>query len=57
MISIIIPVYNCENYIEDLLVDIQKQSFMQYEVILIDDGSKDRSGKICDYFCKKDSRF
>lgn len=57
MISIIIPVYNCENYIEDLLVDIQKQSFIQYEVILIDDGSKDRSGKICDYFCKKDSRF
>lgn len=57
MISIIIPVYNCESYIEDLLVDIQKQSYMQYEVILIDDGSSDRSGEICDYFCEKDFRF
>lgn len=57
IISIIVPAYNCENYLEDLLKDIQKQSFIQYEVILIDDGSEDGSGRICDDFCREDSRF
>lgn len=56
-VSIIVPVYNCEKYIETLLKDIAKQSFDQYEVILIDDGSTDKSGEICDHFCAKNSKF
>lgn len=55
-LSIIIPVYNSENYLEACIESILKQSFMDYEIILIDDGSTDRSGSICDAYSIKDKR-
>lgn len=55
-ISVIIPVYNVEAYLEKCLDSILSQSFQNYEVILIDDGSSDKSGIICDYYSTIDSR-
>jgi glycosyltransferase involved in cell wall biosynthesis len=55
-ISIIVPVYNVENYLEDCLDSILAQSFQDFEVILVNDGSTDRSGLICDDYAKKDVR-
>lgn len=46
VISVIVPVYNVEDYIEECLKSIEKQSFTSYEVILVDDGSKDSSVRI-----------
>lgn len=56
-ISIIIPVYNKEKYLETLLNQVRGQSFFAFECILIDDGSTDNSGKICDKFSLIDTRF
>ena len=56
-ISIIIPIYNSEKYLEDCLLSVCEQTFTDFEAILVDDGSKDRSGEICDEFAKRDSRF
>ncbi len=56
LVSIIIPVYNVEEYLEKCLDSIEKQSHKNLEIILIDDGSKDKSGKICDKYAKKDKR-
>ena len=50
MISIIVPVYNVEKYLRRCIDSILNQSFKDYEVILVDDGSKDISGKICDEY-------
>lgn len=55
-ISIIIPVYNVEPYIKRCIDSIQNQSYRNIEIILINDGSKDRSGLICDELAKKDSK-
>ena len=51
--SIIIPVYNVEKYIEKCLISILEQSYSDYEIIVVDDGSKDKSGVICDEFSQK----
>ena len=56
LISIIVPVYNVEQYLDDCLVSILNQTYKNLEIILIDDGSTDNSGKICDEYAKKDSR-
>lgn len=56
LISIIIPVYNVERYVSICIISILEQSFQDYEIILVDDGSKDRSGSICDEYREKDSR-
>ena len=56
MISIIVPVYNVELYLEACLNSILGQSFSDFEVILVDDGSSDHSGAICDEYKNKDSR-
>lgn len=48
--SFIIPVYNCEKYLENCIQSIMKNEFNECEVILVDDGSTDASGKLCDYF-------
>jgi glycosyltransferase involved in cell wall biosynthesis len=55
-ISIIVPIYNVENYLEDCLDSILAQSFQNFEVILVNDGSTDRSGLICEDYAKKDVR-
>lgn len=55
-ISIIVPVYNCEKYISNCINSILEQSFKDFELILVDDGSSDRSFEICESFAKKDNR-
>ncbi len=55
-ISIIVPVYNIESYIERCLNSIIRQTYTNIEVIIVNDGSKDKSGYICDMFANKDSR-
>lgn len=57
MISVIIPVYNTQNYLRNCLDSLCKQSFMDFEALVIDDGSSDSSGAICDQFARKDQRF
>ena len=52
-IFILIPVYNVEKYLDECLVSILKQSYRNYEVILVDDGSTDSSGIICDQYAQK----
>lgn len=55
-ISVIVPVYNVEKYLEECLESIQKQTYKNLEIIIIDDGSTDNSGRICDEYAKKDDR-
>lgn len=57
MVSIIIPVYKTELYLRKCLNSLVKQTFKNFEVILVDDGSPDLSGKICDEYAENDSRF
>ena len=57
MISIIVPVYNVENYLEECLESIRKQTYQDIEVILVNDGSTDDSQAICEHFCQTDNRF
>ena len=54
--SIIVPVYNVEKYLNRCVESILSQSFKDFEVLLIDDGSTDKSGAICDEYAKKDNR-
>ena len=56
-ISIIIPVYKVEKYLNCCLDSVLSQTFSDFEVILVDDGSPDNCGKICDEYAKKDPRF
>lgn len=55
-ISIIVPVYNTEKYLSRCIDSVINQTFTDFEVLLIDDGSTDNSGKICDEYAEKDSR-
>ena len=55
-ISIIVPVYNVDSYLPQCLDSILAQTFTDWEAILVDDGSTDRSGVICDEYAKQDSR-
>lgn len=55
-ISIIVPVYNVEQYITRCIESITSQTYRNIEILLIDDGSTDNSGNICDEYQKKDSR-
>lgn len=57
MISVIVPVYNVEEYLEECLESIQHQTYTDIEIILVNDGSTDGSRDICERFCQKDSRF
>lgn len=55
-ISIIVPVYNVEEYLPRCIDSILAQTFTDFELILVDDGSPDNCGKICDEYAKKDNR-
>lgn len=55
-ISVIVPVYKAEQYIEDCVQSILKQTYKSFELILVDDGSPDRSGALCDALAQTDSR-
>ena len=54
--SVIVPVYNVEKYLNECIDSILSQSFTDFELILVDDGSNDLSGKICDDYAQKDNR-
>ena len=56
LLSIITPVYQVEQYLPQCLDSILAQTYPHWELILVDDGSKDRSGEICDEYAKKDGR-
>lgn len=55
-ISIIVPVYRAEKYLNRCVDSILSQTYAALEVILVDDGSPDQSGAMCDGYAKKDSR-
>jgi glycosyltransferase involved in cell wall biosynthesis len=56
LISIIIPVYKVEKYLEQCMNSVFNQTYRNIEIILIDDGSPDRCGLMCDEYAVKDSR-
>ena len=56
MISVIIPVYNVENFLDKCIKSVLYQSYKNLEIILVDDGSTDKSGKICDEYKMTDKR-
>ena len=56
VISVIIPVYNVENYLERCLQTVISQTYSNLQIILVDDGSTDSSGELCDQWAKKDTR-
>lgn len=56
LISVIIPVYNVEEYLRECIDSVLAQTYKNFEIILVDDGSTDSSGKICDEYAEKDSR-
>lgn len=55
-ISIIVPVFNVEQYLPRCIDSILNQSFRNFELLLIDDGSSDNSGNICDRYAKNDCK-
>lgn len=56
LVSVIVPVYNVENYLKKCINSIINQTYKNLEIILVDDGSTDKSGKICDEYKLKDKR-
>ena len=56
LFSVIVPIYNIEKYIRRCIDSVLLQSFTDFELILVDDGSPDRCGAICDEYAKKDER-
>lgn len=57
LISIVIPIYNAEKYLEECLNSIKNQTYQNFEVIMVNDGSKDNSETICKRFSEDDTRF
>lgn len=56
LLSVIVPVYKVERYLDQCLASITGQTYRNLEILLVDDGSPDRSGEICDGWAEKDSR-
>ena len=57
VLSIIVPVYNVEKYLKTCINSLLEQKLDAYEIILVDDGSTDSSGGICDEYVKKHGRY
>lgn len=57
VISVIVPIYNAEKWLRDALASLQAQTYAEFEAILVDDGSTDRSRSICLEYCERDPRF
>ena len=55
-ISVVVPVYNAELYLQRCVNSILSQAYSDFELILVDDGSQDGSGQICDEYAAQDSR-
>ncbi|SEA56528.1 Glycosyltransferase involved in cell wall bisynthesis [Oribacterium sp. KHPX15] len=53
LISVIVPIYNMEEYLDDCIQSLIHQTYQPLEIILVDDGSSDNSGKMCDYYAGK----
>ncbi len=56
LVSVIVPVYNVEKYLEECVNSLTSQTYSNLEILLIDDGSTDGSGNICDSLAKEDAR-
>lgn len=56
MISIVVPIYNIEHFLEKCIENLVWQTYSNIEIILVDDGSQDKSGDICDWYAKMDER-
>lgn len=56
MVSVIVPVYNVEQYLPKCIESLINQTYKNIQIILVDDGSTDQSGKICDAYAERDSR-
>ncbi len=56
LVSVIIPVYNVEQYLRECVDSVINQTYKNFEIILVDDGSTDSSGEICDEYVEKDER-
>ena len=56
-VSVIVPAYNISAYIGDALESLERQSFKEFEAVIVDDGSTDNTAEIVESFCRRDSRF
>ena len=56
LISVIVPVYNVEQYLEKCVQSIQTQTYSNLEILLVDDGATDSSGRLCDELASQDER-
>ena len=56
LISIIVPIYNVEGYVSTCIDSLLRQTYPHLQIILVDDGSTDRSGAICDKYARQDTR-
>ncbi len=56
-VSVVIPAYNVKNYILDALISLEQQTFVNFEALIVDDGSTDETAAIVQKFCQRDARF
>ena len=56
MISVVVPVYNVEEYVGECIESVLRQTYSDWEMLLVDDGSTDASGNICDSYAMTDGR-
>lgn len=56
LVSVIIPVYNVQEYLKECVESVQNQSYTNLEIVLVDDGSTDNSDELCDVLAARDTR-
>jgi len=56
LVSVVVPVYNVDKYLRECLDSLVNQTYKNLQIILVDDGSTDNSGSICDEYAEKDKR-